>query len=90
MGIEGEKRIVYNHETLLLKSTLQKGVIEFFCGEDTHNGEYNAKVSKWIEEYSKKFREIFERRLIEEIDFVERCTDSVGTVAIEIAKEIKG
>ena len=84
------QEIVYDRETLGFKSLIQRKVMELFCGPRIIDNEaYNATLTQWVENYSKDFREIFERRILSESNFRDRCKEEPDTLAKEIADEIK-
>lgn len=89
-GVPNDYEVVYDRETLGFKSLIQRKVMEIFCGSRISEDEkYNAKLVQWVEAYSKKFREVFERRIMSESDFRDRCKENPDTLAQEIAEEIK-
>lgn len=89
-GTPHNQEIVYDRETLGFKSLIQRKVMEIFCGPRlSEDEEYTAKLTDWVEKHSKDFREIFERRIISESDFRDRCHNDPDTLAQEIADEIK-
>jgi hypothetical protein len=78
--------IEYDRKTLGLKMKIQRAVISVFCEGDTHD---EKRVKKWIMDNSQDFREIFERRMINEADFLERCEHSPNQIVNEIVDQLK-
>ena len=73
--------IEYTKEVLRVKMDIQRAVISHFCGGDVHNTD---KVNTWIQQFSSKFREIFEYSLKQDPDFLNRAEREQEVVVLEI------
>lgn len=87
-GLEQAKpEIKYSKELLRLKIDVQLAVMMLFLGDNIHNQEM---ADKWITDYSSKFREIFERRILKESDFLNKCESDKEEVVRKIFEELQG
>jgi len=100
MNFEREEPIHYDRELLKVKMEIQRAVIVEFCkdipdGEavEEYEGSFFPRKEiaflKWTEEYSSGFREIFERRLRQEDDFLLKYSAGPSQIVAEIVKELK-
>ena len=87
MGIETASRYESGEDAVRimhLKNFIQLGLMHYYGIE--HNE--NEKAAKWIDDFSSKFNNIFQRRIETEKDFLDRCDKESLVVIEEIAGEL--
>lgn len=75
MSIESsihQKRERTEGEIFTIRMHLQMAVAQFFLGENSHDQE---KMIFWLDEYSKKFAAVFEKKKIEDPTFLDRAVE---------------
>ena len=76
---------IESKEDLALKQLIQRGVIKHFCGTGHENG---SKVMEWIQDNSEKFRNIYNKKWMEEEGFLERARNNPEQIVNEIVIEM--
>ncbi len=77
------EQINNTEQTLYFNNLIQVELVKRMYGDTAH-----VHAKKWIEENSKKFREVFEKKRVEDPDFLARCQTDLEKVVDEFEEEM--